>query len=79
MPLFTTQRSTGLDVLLHRPRPSAWQKFLAQPCSFLARKLYDYSQQRQTIAGNHDLPLVIAAVVGGRREDQWRPPVRVVI
>ncbi|KAH6612921.1 Metallo-dependent phosphatase-like protein [Chaetomium sp. MPI-SDFR-AT-0129] len=31
---------TGLDALLHRPRPSAWEQFLAQPCLFLARKLY---------------------------------------
>lgn len=41
MPLFG-QSSSGLDELLHRPRPGPWQKFLAQPCVFLARKLYTW-------------------------------------
>ncbi|KAK1768158.1 Metallo-dependent phosphatase-like protein [Phialemonium atrogriseum] len=36
------QRSTALDALLHRPRPSALQQFLRAPCSFLARKIYTH-------------------------------------
>ncbi|GAB1320296.1 hypothetical protein MFIFM68171_10506 [Madurella fahalii] len=39
MPLFGKQPS-GLDPLLHRPRPGAWQQFLDRPCIFLARMLY---------------------------------------
>lgn len=43
MPFFAQQRS-GLDALLHRPRPGAREQFLAQPCIFLARKLYIWRQ-----------------------------------
>lgn len=43
MSLFGRQ-STGLDALLHRPPPSLWQQFLAQPCIFLARRLYSYQK-----------------------------------
>lgn len=45
MSLFGQQR-TGLHDLFHRQRPTAWQKFVAQPCIFLARKLYTW---RETI------------------------------
>ncbi|KAJ5182638.1 hypothetical protein N7492_000254 [Penicillium capsulatum] len=43
MSLFGRSRS-GLDDLLSRPRPSLWDQFLAQPCIFLARKLYSWHQ-----------------------------------
>lgn len=43
MSLFGRSRS-GLEDLLSRPRPSPWQQFLAQPCIFLARKLYTWHQ-----------------------------------
>jgi predicted phosphodiesterase len=43
MPIFGQYRS-DLDELLHRRRPSLWQQFLAQPCIFLARKLYTWQQ-----------------------------------
>ncbi|KAI1185628.1 Metallo-dependent phosphatase [Nemania serpens] len=36
------QESSGLEALLHRPRPSAWQLFLQNPCVFLARKVYSW-------------------------------------
>ncbi|KAI1201206.1 Metallo-dependent phosphatase [Nemania serpens] len=36
------QKSSGLEALLHRPRPSAWQLFLQSPCVFLARKMYSW-------------------------------------
>ncbi|KAI0840800.1 Metallo-dependent phosphatase [Hypoxylon sp. FL0890] len=36
------QKSSGLDDLLRRPRPSAWQLFVQNPCVFLARKLYSW-------------------------------------
>ncbi|KAK4678689.1 hypothetical protein QC764_309940 [Podospora pseudoanserina] len=35
---------SGLDALLNRPRPSAWQRFVQQPCIFLAHKLYTWRQ-----------------------------------
>ncbi|KAI0204248.1 Metallo-dependent phosphatase [Astrocystis sublimbata] len=35
-------KSSGLDAVLHRPRPSAWQLFFQNPCAFLARKLYSW-------------------------------------
>lgn len=38
------ERNTGLNALLDRPRPSAWQQFLAQPCVFLVRKIYAWRQ-----------------------------------
>lgn len=38
------ERNTGLTALLDRPRPSALQLFLAQPCVFLASKLYAWRQ-----------------------------------
>ncbi|KAK0744283.1 Metallo-dependent phosphatase-like protein [Apiosordaria backusii] len=37
---------SGLDALLNRPRPGAWQRFVHQPCIFLAHKLYTW---RRTI------------------------------
>ena len=39
------KRSAGgsLGELLNRPRPSAWQQFLSQPCVYLARQLYTSS------------------------------------
>ncbi|GAB1314235.1 Phosphoric ester [Madurella fahalii] len=43
MPLFARKR-TGLEALLHRPRPGIWEQFLAQPCVFLARTLYTWRQ-----------------------------------
>lgn len=42
MSLFGSQKSTSLDSLLNRTRPSAWQQFLNQPCVFLAHKLYSW-------------------------------------
>ncbi|KAI1306630.1 Metallo-dependent phosphatase [Xylaria venustula] len=36
------QQSSGLDALLHRPRPSAWQSFLQDPSHFIVRKLYSW-------------------------------------
>ncbi|KAE8133206.1 Metallo-dependent phosphatase-like protein [Aspergillus pseudotamarii] len=41
MSLFGKQ-GNSLDELLNRPRPSAWQQFMKQPCIFLARKLYTW-------------------------------------
>lgn len=35
-----SQRQSGLEVLLERPRPSLWQKFWASPSVFLAQRLY---------------------------------------
>ena len=32
----------GLETLLHRARPSAWQLFLRQPCVYLARLLVSW-------------------------------------
>lgn len=43
MSLFAN-KPTGLDALLHRPRPSAWQQFLGQPYNFLSRKLYTWQR-----------------------------------
>lgn len=34
----------SLSDLLNRPRPGFWEQFLAQPCIFLARKLYTWPQ-----------------------------------
>ena len=34
--------ASGLEALLHRPRPSAWQLFLRQPCVYLARLLFSW-------------------------------------
>ncbi|KAI0152254.1 hypothetical protein F4776DRAFT_19995 [Hypoxylon sp. NC0597] len=36
------QKTSGLDELLHRSRPSVWQLFSRNPCIFLARKLYSW-------------------------------------
>ncbi|KAI1174933.1 Metallo-dependent phosphatase [Nemania sp. FL0916] len=36
------QQNSGLDALLHRPRPSAWQLFLRNPSVFITRKLYSW-------------------------------------
>ena len=44
MPLFANEQHTGLHALLHRPRPSSWEQFLAHPCIFIARKLYTWRQ-----------------------------------
>lgn len=35
---------SSLNELLHRQRPGPWQKFRAQPCVFLARKLYSWQE-----------------------------------
>lgn len=43
MSLFDRKRNS-LDDLLNRPKPSLWQQFIAQPCIFLARKLYIWQQ-----------------------------------
>ncbi|PKY00345.1 Metallo-dependent phosphatase [Aspergillus campestris IBT 28561] len=44
MSVFGKQSTTPLDAFLNRPRPSAWQQFLSQPCVFLARKVYTWQQ-----------------------------------
>lgn len=36
------QQSAGLDALLHRPQPSAWQQFCRAPCVFLANLIYNF-------------------------------------
>ncbi|KAK7756258.1 hypothetical protein SLS62_001854 [Diatrype stigma] len=45
------QRSntSGLEALLHRPRPTAWQQFLRRPCVYLARELYNRRQQSSAV------------------------------
>lgn len=35
---------SGLDQLIHRPRPGLWQQFRVQPSVFLSRKLYTWYQ-----------------------------------
>lgn len=35
---------SSLNELLHRQRPGPWQQFWAQPCVFLARKLYTWHE-----------------------------------
>ncbi|KAI1324127.1 Metallo-dependent phosphatase [Xylariaceae sp. FL0255] len=56
------QRSLGLDALLHRPRPSAWQLFLQNPYVFLANKLYSWrcltTIERESLA----LPVSVVCV-----------------
>lgn len=45
--MFSSQQrpnTTGLEALLHRPRPTAWQQFLRRPCVYLARELYKRHQ-----------------------------------
>lgn len=42
MPLFAKRQHSGIDALLHRPRPGIWEQFLDRPCIFLARKLYTW-------------------------------------
>ncbi|OGM47570.1 phosphoesterase [Aspergillus bombycis] len=39
------KQGNSLDELLNRPRPSAWQQFMKQPCIFLACKLYTWQRQ----------------------------------
>ncbi|KAI0110320.1 Metallo-dependent phosphatase [Nemania sp. FL0031] len=36
------QHGSGLDALIHRPRPSTWQVFLQNPCIFIVKKLYSW-------------------------------------
>ncbi|KAK5624285.1 hypothetical protein RRF57_000001 [Xylaria bambusicola] len=36
------RRSSGLDALLHRPRPTSWQLFLQSPRTVIAQKLYSW-------------------------------------
>ncbi|KAJ8130561.1 hypothetical protein O1611_g3065 [Lasiodiplodia mahajangana] len=36
------QRGSGLDALIHRPRPSTWRVFLQNPSIFIAKKLYSW-------------------------------------
>jgi 3',5'-cyclic AMP phosphodiesterase CpdA len=43
------QRSTGLDELIRRPRPTAWQRFVRAPFRFLAAQLYSYHQRHHLI------------------------------
>ncbi len=42
------QKPSGLEALLHRPRPSVLQLFLQNPCTFLSSRLY--SRRRLAIA-----------------------------
>ncbi|KAL1840580.1 hypothetical protein VTJ49DRAFT_312 [Mycothermus thermophilus] len=44
-PPLSVTKSNGLDVLLHRRRPSPWEQFLERPCVFLARMLYTWRQR----------------------------------
>ncbi|RYP03842.1 hypothetical protein DL764_004861 [Monosporascus ibericus] len=41
--MFGSRRgASGLEALPHRPRPTAWQQFLRQPCIYLAWRLYTW-------------------------------------
>jgi predicted MPP superfamily phosphohydrolase len=51
--MFFGKKQTGLESLLNRQRPSAWQRFLSQPCVFLARYLYTLRHVTQEIPLNH--------------------------
>ncbi|RWA12339.1 hypothetical protein EKO27_g2780 [Xylaria grammica] len=41
------QHNSGLDALLHRPRPSAWELFLRNPSIFIVRNLYSWRRLTQ--------------------------------
>lgn len=51
--MFFNKQQTSLESLLNRQRPSAWQRFLSQPCVFLARYLYTLRHVTQETPINH--------------------------
>lgn len=51
--------ASGLEALLHRPRPSAWQRFLRQPCVFLARLLWSWNAVPPAAAPAEDAVSVV--------------------
>lgn len=60
-------RSTGLDALIHRPRPSPWERFRRQPCVFLARWL---SSKRKSIPFNPIVDLVSIVCISDTHNSQ---------
>ncbi len=57
LPMF--QKNSGLDELLNRPRPTAWQEFVTRPCAFLAVKLYSW---RKIIPSQPVSPVAVVCI-----------------
>ncbi|KAK4142556.1 Metallo-dependent phosphatase-like protein [Dichotomopilus funicola] len=71
---FFSQPQTGLDALLHRPRPSAWDQFLAQPCLFLARKLYVFHHPPTIYPQSHPTQRVVVVCISDTHNSQPKLP-----
>ncbi|KAF2257361.1 Metallo-dependent phosphatase [Trematosphaeria pertusa] len=52
-------RSSGLDALLERPRPSTLQQFIREPCIFLVTKLYKW---RRTMGFEPINPIAVVCI-----------------
>jgi predicted phosphohydrolase len=50
--MFGTKRNDGFESLINRPRPSKLQKFLKEPCLYLARLLYEARKIRRVEPSN---------------------------
>lgn len=57
-----SQKATGLDELLHRPRPSPWERFWRSPTLFLGQLLYAYSRSRPAVSNIHEKPVTVVCV-----------------
>lgn len=55
-----TDREIGLDALIHRFPPGPWDRFLRQPCLFLARKLYAWRPRSAPLS--ESLPVTVVCV-----------------
>ncbi|KAI0147578.1 Metallo-dependent phosphatase [Xylariaceae sp. FL1272] len=51
-------KSGGLDALLHRPRPSAFQLFLQNPCTFVAIRVYSWRRWSTAEKTRHHISVV---------------------
>ncbi|KAI1114579.1 Metallo-dependent phosphatase [Nemania sp. NC0429] len=70
------QRSSGLEALLQRPRPSAWQLFLQNPCIFLARQIYSWRRiARSPRAGKGQQGSISVVCVSDTHNSQCYIPV----
>ncbi|KAI1129182.1 Metallo-dependent phosphatase [Nemania abortiva] len=66
-------RGSGLDALLHRPRPSAWQLFLQNPSIFIVQKLFSW--RRLTQETRHADSEVSVACISDTHNSQCAIPV----
>lgn len=74
--MFGKTNHSGLDALLNRPPPTAWQRFIEKPCLFLAKLL---CSRRHSIPMTPVSPVIVQCISDTHNRQPEIPPGEILI